>query len=199
MVAPPKEEAMLAIALNRIYTPILRQQVPEIKDFFLPMEALSYKIAIISINKSYPGQAKRAAMAFWSALPQFTYTKFVVVVDSTINVRDPRQVIWTISSQVDPQRDLFTLENTPFDSLDFASERIGLGGRLAIDATTKIGPEKNHEWGEPLTRPEKLESKIDSRWEELGLGDLERKDPDISLFGYVIEELLTQRMHQGHK
>lgn len=119
---------MLAIALNRIYTPILRQQIPEIKDFFLPMEALSYKLAVISIDKAYPGQAKRAAMAFWSALPQFTYTKFVVVVDQHINVRDPRQVVWAIAGQVDPQRDLFVLENTPFDTLDFASEQLGLGG-----------------------------------------------------------------------
>ena len=117
---PPKEEAMLAIALNRIYTPILRQQVSEIVDFFLPMEALSYKLAVISIDKAYPGQARRAAMAFWSALPQFTYTKFVVVVDKSINVRDPRQVVWAIAAQVDPQRDLFVLDDTPFDSLDFA-------------------------------------------------------------------------------
>ncbi len=190
---PPKEEAMLAIALNRIYTPILRQQIPEITDFFLPMEALSYKLAVISIDKSYPGQAKRAAMAFWSALPQFTYTKFVVVVDSTINVRDPRQVVWTIASQVDPQRDLFLLENTPFDSLDFASEEIGLGGRLAIDATKKIGPETNHPWSEVLTRPKELEMKIDARWEELGLGDLNNKETDPTLFGYVIEELLRQK------
>ncbi len=190
---PPKEEAMLAIALNRIYTPILRQQIPEIVDFFLPMEALSYKLAVISINKAYPGQAKRAAMAFWSALPQFTYTKFVVVVDSTINVRDPRQVVWVISSQVDPQRDLFILENTPFDSLDFASESIGLGGRLAIDATTKIGPEKKHSWGEVLKRPTDLESKVTKRWDELGLSDLEGKEADPELFGYVIEELLRQK------
>lgn len=110
---PPKEEAMLAIALNRIYTPILRQQIPEIVDFFLPMEGLSYKLAVIAIDKAYPGQAKRAAMAFWSALPQFTYTKFVVVVDKSIAIRDPRQVIWAISAQVDPQRDLFVLEDTP--------------------------------------------------------------------------------------
>ena len=186
---PPKEEAMLAIALNRIYTPILRQQIPEIKDFFLPMEALSYKLAVISIDKSYPGQAKRAAMAFWSALPQFTYTKFVVVVDSTINVRDPRQVVWVISSQVDPQRDLFVLENTPFDSLDFASERIGLGGRLAIDATTKIGPEKRHEWGEALTRSEETMARVSERWEELGLDGIEKIEPDPTLFGYVLEKL----------
>ena len=189
---PPKEEAMLAIALNRIYTPILRKQIPEIIDFFLPMEALSYKLAVISVDKAYPGQAKRAAMAFWSALPQFTYTKFVVIVDSTINVRDPRQVIWTIASQVDPQRDLFILENTPFDSLDFASERIGLGGRLAIDATKKIGPEKRHEWGEALCRTDEIEKNVDERWQELGLSDLECKEPDPSLFGYVIDELLRQ-------
>ncbi len=191
---PPKEEAMLAIALNRIYTPILKQQVSEIVDFFLPMEALSYKLAIISIKKAYPGQAKRAAMAFWSALPQFTYTKFVVVVDSTINVRDPRQVVWSISSQVDPQRDFFILENTPFDTLDFASEHIGLGGRVAIDATTKIGPEKNHDWGEPLSRSKEFEEKIDLRWEELGLKDIkDNKDPDPTLFGYVFDELLRQK------
>jgi len=189
---PPKEEAMLAIALNRIYTPILRQQIPEIKDFFLPMEALSYKLAVISIDKAYPGQAKRAAMAFWSALPQFTYTKFVVVVDRQINVRDPRQVVWAIAGQVDPQRDLFVLENTPFDSLDFASEQLGLGGRMAIDATTKIGPEKNHEWGEPLHRPQELENRVSERLEELGLGDLDGQEPDPELFGYVMETLFKK-------
>jgi 4-hydroxy-3-polyprenylbenzoate decarboxylase len=190
---PPKEEAMLAIALNRIYTPILRQQVPEIVDFFLPMEALSYKLAVISIDKAYPGQARRAAMAFWSALPQFTYTKFVVVVDAAINVRDPRQVVWSIAARVDPQRDLFVLENTPFDSLDFASERLGLGGRLAVDATTKIGPERRHDWGEPLERPRELEERVSARWRELGLADLEDREPDPELFGYVLESLLERR------
>ena len=189
---PPKEDAMLAIALNRIYTPILRQQIPEIVDFFLPMEALSYKLAVVAIDKAYPGQAKRAAMAFWSALPQFTYTKFVVVVDKEICVRDPRQVIWAISAQVDPQRDLFVLENTPFDSLDFASERLGLGGRLAIDATAKIGPEKRHPWGEPLQRDAALEARVDQRWQELGLGDLGGSEPDPALFGYTLEHLLER-------
>ncbi len=187
---PPKEEAMLAIALNRIYTPILRQQVPEILDFFLPMEALSYKLAVISIEKAYPGQAKRAAMAFWSALPQFTYTKFVVIVDEWIKVRDPRQVIWAIASQVDPKRDFLLMDKTPFDSLDFASEDIGLGGRVAIDATTKIGPEKKHPWSEPLTRPEELEARVDSRWKELGLEELKISDPDPVLFGYVLDDLI---------
>ena len=189
---PPKEDAMLAIALNRIYTPILRQQIPEIVDFFLPMEGLSYKLAIIAIDKAYPGQAKRAAMAFWSALPQFTYTKFVVVVDKAINIRDPRQVIWAISAQVDPQRDLFVLEDTPFDSLDFASERLGLGGRLAIDATTKLGPEKRHPWGEPLIHSAELESRLDRRWAELGLADLGMGNPDPALFGYTMEQVLRR-------
>ncbi len=189
---PPKEEAMLAIALNRMYTPILRQQVPEIVDFFLPMEGLSYKLAVIAIDKAYPGQAKRAAMAFWSALPQFTYTKFVVVVDKTISIRDPRQVIWAISAQVDPQRDLFVLEDTPFDSLDFASERLGLGGRLAIDATTKIGPEKRHDWGEPLRRTAEQEARVDQRWAELGLADIDASDPDPVLFGYTLEHVLER-------
>jgi 4-hydroxy-3-polyprenylbenzoate decarboxylase len=189
---PPKEDAMLAIALNRIYTPILRQQIPEIVDFFLPMEGLSYKLAVIAIDKAYPGQAKRAAMAFWSALPQFTYTKFVVVVDKAINIRDPRQVIWAISALVDPQRDLFVLENTPFDTLDFASERLGLGGRLAIDATTKIGPEKRHAWGEPLARGPELEARVTARWAELGLADLGGSEPDPSLFGYTFEHLLSR-------
>ncbi len=189
---PPKEEAMLAIALNRIYTPILRQQVPEILDFFLPMEALSYKLAVISIEKAYPGQAKRAAMAFWTALPQFTYTKFVVIVDGSINVRDPRQVIWAIASQVDPKRDFLIMDRTPFDSLDFASEEIGLGGRVAIDATTKIGPERKHPWGEPLSHSKEMEERIDARWNELGLDGLENSEPDPTLFGYVLDDLICK-------
>ena len=163
---------MMAIALNRIYTPILRQQVSEIVDFFLPMEALSYKAAIISIDKAYPGQARRAALAFWSALPQFTYTKFVIVVDKDINIRDPRQVVWAISSKVDPVRDVFILPNTPFDTLDFASEKLGLGGRMGIDATTKIPPETDHDWGEPLESDPAMAAQVTQRWAEYGLNDL---------------------------
>ena len=181
---PPKEEAMMAIALNRIYTPILRQQVSEIVDFFLPMEALSYKAAIISIDKAYPGQARRAALAFWSALPQFTYTKFVIVVDKDINIRDPRQVVWAISSKVDPSRDVFILPDTPFDTLDFASEKIGLGGRMGIDATTKIPPETDHEWGEPLEFDDDVSAMVSRRWQEYGLGDIDLKEVDANLFGY---------------
>jgi 4-hydroxy-3-polyprenylbenzoate decarboxylase len=181
---PPKEEAMMAIALNRIYTPILRQQVSEIVDFFLPMEALSYKAAIISIDKAYPGQARRAALAFWSALPQFTYTKFVIVVDKDINIRDPRQVVWAISSKVDPTRDVFILPNTPFDSLDFASEKIGLGGRMGIDATTKIPPETEHEWGASLESDADVAARVDRRWLEYGLDDLDLGEVNPNLFGY---------------
>ena len=184
---PPKEEAMMAIALNRIYTPILRQQVSEIVDFFLPMEALSYKAAIISIDKAYPGQARRAALAFWSALPQFTYTKFVIVVDKDINVRDPRQVVWAISSKVDPTRDVFILPNTPFDTLDFASEKLGLGGRMGIDATTKIPPETEHEWGSPLKSDPRVAAMVERRWQEYGLADLQLGEVDPNLFGYDME------------
>ncbi|OKH51704.1 hypothetical protein NIES2101_17290 [Calothrix sp. HK-06] len=181
---PPKEEAMMAIALNRIYTPILRQQVSEIVDFFLPMEALSYKAAVISIDKAYPGQARRAALAFWSALPQFTYTKFVIVVDKDINIRDPRQVVWAISSKVDPTRDVFILPNTPFDTLDFASEKLGLGGRMGIDATTKIPPETEHEWGAPLESDPDTATMVERRWVEYGLADLQLGEVNPNLFGY---------------
>ena len=181
---PPKEEAMMAIALNRIYTPILRQQVSEIVDFFLPMEALSYKAAIVSIDKAYPGQARRAALAFWSALPQFTYTKFVIVVDKTINIRDPRQVVWAISSKVDPTRDVFILPNTPFDTLDFASEKIGLGGRMGIDATTKMPPETEHAWGDVLESDPDVAVMVERRWAEYGLADLQLGEVNPNLFGY---------------
>lgn len=190
---PPKEEAMLAIALNRIYTPILREQVSEIVDFFLPMESLSYKAAIISIKKAYPGQARRAALAFWSALPQFTYTKFVIVVDQDINIRDPRQVVWAISSKVDPSRDVFVLENTPFDSLDFASKKIGLGGRMGVDATTKVPPETEHEWGEPLESDPDVAAMVDRRWSEYGLDDINLEEIDPSLFGYDLRSWQSRR------
>jgi 4-hydroxy-3-polyprenylbenzoate decarboxylase len=123
----------------------------------------------------------------------------VVVVDKAINIRDPRQVIWAISSLVDPQRDLIVVEDTPFDTLDFASERLGLGGRLAIDATTKVGPEKRHPWGEPLSRPAALEQQLDQRWDELGLSDLGGSDPDPALFGYTLEHVLERLACTGSK
>jgi 4-hydroxy-3-polyprenylbenzoate decarboxylase len=181
---PPKEEAMMAIALNRIYTPILRQQVPEIVDFFLPMEALSYKAAVIAIDKAYPGQARRAALAFWSALPQFTYTKFVIIVDKDINIRDPRQVVWALSSKVDPQRDVFIIPDTPFDKLDFATPKVGLGSRMGIDATTKVYPETDEEWGKQLDSDPEMAKLVDSRWAEYGLADIDLDEVDPNLFGY---------------
>lgn len=151
------------------------------------MEALSYKAAIISIDKAYPGQARRAALAFWSALPQFTYTKFVIVVDKDINIRDPRQVVWAITSKVDPVRDVFILPQTPFDTLDFASEKIGLGGRMGIDATTKIPPETDHPWGEPLESDPEVAAMVDRRWAEYGLDDLNLGEINPNLFGYVMK------------
>ncbi len=181
---PPKEDAMMAIALNAIYTPILRQQIPEIVDFFLPMETLSYKAAIISIDKTYPGQARRVALAFWSALPQFTYTKFVVVVDKSINVRDPRQVVWAIAAQVDPARDVFILPETPLDRLDFATAKVGLGGRLGVDATRKIPPETDRDWGVPLESDPETAALVERRWQEYGFGPSGAVTPDPRLFGY---------------
>nr|WP_230841340.1 UbiD family decarboxylase [Gloeobacter morelensis] len=181
---PPKEEAMIAIALNRIYTPLLRAQVPEVRDFFLPMDALSYKLAVLSIKKAYPGQARRAAMAFWTALAQFTYTKFVIVVDEDIDIRDPSQVVWAIASKVDPERDLFVIPRTPFDTLDFACERIGLGARLGIDATTKIPPETDHAWGEPLRADAATAEQVSKRWAEYGLGDIPLGGVDPRAWGY---------------
>ena len=184
---PPKEDAMMAIALNRIYTPILRQQVPEIIDFFLPMEALSYKAAVISIDKAYPGQARRAALAFWSALPQFTYTKFVIVVDKDINIRDPRAVVWAITSKVDPARDVFILPENPFDSLDFATEKPGLGSKMGIDATTKVYPETDRPWADPLQSDPDVAAMVDRRWAEYGLADLQLGEVDPNLFGYDVK------------
>jgi 4-hydroxy-3-polyprenylbenzoate decarboxylase len=183
---PPKEDAMMAIALNRIYTPILRQQVPEIVDFFLPMEGLSYKIAVIAIDKAYPGHARRAALAFWTALPQFNYTKFVVVVDKDINIRDPRQVVWAITSKVDAVRDVFILPDNHFDSLDFATERPGLGSRMGIDATTKMYPESDRPWSETLKSDPETAAMVDRRWAEYGLADLKLDEVNPNLFGYDV-------------
>jgi 4-hydroxy-3-polyprenylbenzoate decarboxylase len=183
---PPKEDAMMAIALNRIYTPILRQQVPEIIDFFLPMEALSYKAAVLSIDKRYPGHARRAALAFWSALPQFSYTKFVIVVDKDINIRDPRAVVWAITSKVDPVRDVFILPDNPFDSLDFATERSGLGSKMGIDATTKVYPETDRVWNDALIPDPDTAEMVDRRWAEYGLADLQLTEVNPNLFGYDI-------------
>ena len=140
----------------------------------------------MSNKPRYSSTPKLAALAFWTALPQFTYTKFVIVVDHDLNIRDPRQVVWAVSSKVDPVRDVFILPDTPFDSLDFACEKEGLGSRMGIDATTKIYPETNREWGDPLESDPETAALCDQRWAEYGLADITFDNVDPNLFGYEI-------------
>ena len=144
---PPDEPSVLGEALNDVFVPLLRQQFPEIVDFWLPPEGCSYRVAVVSIRKAYPGHARRIMMGVWSYLRQFMYTKFVIVVDDDIDCRDWNDVIWAISTRVDPGRDLMVVEHTPIDYLDFASPESGLGGKLGMDATDKWPPETKREWG----------------------------------------------------
>lgn len=162
--APFDEPSVLAMALNDIFVPILRKVFPEIVDFYLPPEACSYRIAVVSIRKQYAGHARRMMMGVWSYLRQFTYTKFVIVTDEDIDVRDWRQVIWAISTRVDPARDLMLVENTPIDYLDFASPTAGLGSKLGLDATRKWPGETSREWGRPIALDPEVERRIDSLW-----------------------------------
>jgi 4-hydroxy-3-polyprenylbenzoate decarboxylase len=147
---PPDEPAMLGVALNEVFVPILQRQFPEIVDFYLPAEGCSYRMAIVSIRKSYPGHAKRVMFGIWSFLRQFMYTKFIVVTDDDIAIRDWKEVVWAISTRVDPQRDTTLVDNTPIDYLDFASPVSGLGGKLGLDATNKWPGETSREWGRPI-------------------------------------------------
>ncbi|MDK4577131.1 4-hydroxy-3-polyprenylbenzoate decarboxylase [Kingella kingae] len=167
--APPDEPAVLGEALNEVFVPLLQKQFPEIVDFYLPPEGCSYRIAVVSMKKQYAGHAKRVMMGCWSFLRQFMYTKFIIVVDDDIDVRDWKQVIWAITTRMDPVRDTVLMENTPIDYLDFASPVSGLGGKMGLDATNKIGGETQREWGVPITRDEKTVAKIDEIWAELGL------------------------------
>lgn len=148
---PPDEPAVLGVALNEVFVPLLQKQFPEITDFYLPPEGCSYRMAIVAIRKQYPGHAKRVQFGIWSFLRQFMYTKFIVVVDEDINIRDWKEVIWAITTRVDPVRDTLLVENTPIDYLDFASPVSGLGGKMAIDATNKWPGETHREWGTPIT------------------------------------------------
>ncbi len=166
---PPREDAVIGLALNQIFIPLLRQHFPEIVDFHLPMEACSYRIAVISIKKEYPGHAKRVMMGIWGVLKQFLYVKWIIVVDDDIDVRNWTDVIWAISTQVDPARDTFTLSNTPIDYLDFASPQSGLGSKMGIDATTKIGSETSREWGRRITMDPAIVKKVDALWKQIGL------------------------------
>ncbi|MFQ5589376.1 MAG: UbiD family decarboxylase, partial [Nitrospiria bacterium] len=166
---PPREDAIIGLALNQIFLPLLRQHFPEIVDFHLPMEACSYRVAVISMKKQYPGHAKRIMMGFWGFLKQFLYVKFIIVVDPEIDIRNWEDVIWAISTQVDPARDTFVVESTPIDYLDFASPEARLGSKMGIDATTKIPPETKREWGKGMTMSPDVVKKVDDMWRELGL------------------------------
>ena len=166
---PPDEPAVLGVALNEVFIPILQKQFPEIVDFYLPPEGCSYRFAVVSIKKQYPGHAKRIMMGVWSFLRQFMYTKFVIIVDDDVNTRDWKDVIWAISTRVDPVRDFTLVENTPIDYLDFASPVAGLGSKVGIDATNKWQGETKREWGEPITMDDEVKQRIDSIWDDLGI------------------------------
>ncbi|MBK9161062.1 MAG: 4-hydroxy-3-polyprenylbenzoate decarboxylase [Nitrosomonadales bacterium] len=166
---PPDEPAMLGVALNEVFVPLLQKQFPEISDFYLPPEGCSYRMAVVSIKKQYAGHAKRVMFGIWSFLRQFMYTKFIVVVDDDIDVRDWKEVIWAITTRMDPVRDTLLVENTPIDYLDFASPVSGLGGKMGLDATNKWPGETQREWGTPIVMDEAVKAKVDAMWSELGL------------------------------
>ena len=166
---PPDEPSVLGEALNDVFVPLLQQQFPEIVDFWLPPEGCSYRVACVSIRKAYPGHARRVMMGVWSYLRQFLYTKFVIVVDDDIDVRDWKDVVWALSTRVDPGRDLVVVENTPIDSLDFASPEPGLGAKLGIDATDKWPPETRREWGTRIRMDGEVVELVTRRWQEYGL------------------------------
>ena len=166
---PPDEPSMLGEALNDVFVPLLIQQFPEIVDFWLPPEACSYRFAVVSIRKSYPGHARRIMMAVWSYLRQFMYTKFVIVVDSDIDARNWTDVVWAISTNVDPGRDVTVIESTPIDYLDFASPEDGLGAKMGIDATTKIAPETKREWGRRIRMTDEVIEAVSRKWAATGL------------------------------
>jgi len=166
---PPDEPSILGEALNDVFVPLLTQQFPEIVDFWLPPEACSYRMAVVSMKKAYPGHARRVMMGVWSYLRQFMYTKFIIVVDDDINVRDWKDVIWAISTNVDPVRDMMPIENTPIDYLDFASAEASLGSKLGLDATTKIPPESKREWGRKIRMSDDIINTVTEKWSKMGL------------------------------
>lgn len=166
---PPDEPSVLGEALNDVFVPLFQQQFPEIVDFWLPPEACSYRVGVVSIKKAYPGHAKRIMMAVWSYLRQFMYTKFVIVVDDDIDARDWKDVIWAVSTNVDPARDITVIENTPIDYLDFASPESGLGSKMGIDATTKIPPETRRDWGRKIRMTDDIIDEVTRKWEAYGL------------------------------
>jgi 4-hydroxy-3-polyprenylbenzoate decarboxylase len=167
---PPDEPSVLGEALNEVFIPLFQQQFPEITDFWLPPEGCSYRIAVVSMKKAYAGHAKRVMLGVWSYLRQFMYTKWVIVVDDDINARDWKDVMWAISTRMDPARDITLIENTPIDYLDFASPVSGLGSKIGLDATNKMDGETTREWGDKLDMDEATKKRVDEMWAELGLG-----------------------------
>ncbi|WP_158774914.1 4-hydroxy-3-polyprenylbenzoate decarboxylase [Cobetia sp. L2A1] len=168
---PPDEPAILGLALNEVFVPILRKQFPEIVDFYLPPEGCSYRMAVVTMKKQYPGHAKRVMMGVWSFLRQFMYTKFVIVLDDDVDARKWEDVIWAITTRMDPSRDTVLIDNTPIDYLDFASPTAGLGSKMGMDATNKWPGETDREWGEPIVMSDEIKSRVDERWESLGILD----------------------------
>lgn len=166
---PPDEPAVLGVALNEVFIPLLQKQFPEIVDFYLPPEGCSYRLAVVTMKKQYPGHAKRVMMGVWSFLRQFMYTKFVIVCDDDVNARDWKDVIWAMATRVDPARDTTMVENTPIDYLDFASPVSGLGSKMGMDATNKWQGETDREWGEPITMSEDVKQRVDMLWEKLNI------------------------------
>jgi 4-hydroxy-3-polyprenylbenzoate decarboxylase len=166
---PPDEPAILGVALNEVFVPILQKQFPEITDFYLPAEGCSYRMAVVSMKKQFPGHAKRVMMGVWSFLRQFMYTKFIIVTDEDIDIRNWEDVIWAITTRMDPTRDTVMIDNTPIDYLDFASPVSGLGSKMGLDATNKMPGETNREWGEPIKMDTEVKQRIDDLWQELGI------------------------------
>ncbi len=166
---PPDEPAILGVALNEVFVPLLQKQFPEITDFYLPPEGCSYRMAVVSMKKQYPGHAKRVMFGVWSFLRQFMYTKFILVTDDDVDVRDWKEVIWALTTRVDPARDTLLVENTPIDYLDFASPVSGLGSKMGIDATNKWPGETSREWGTPIVMDAEVKTRVDAMWQSLGL------------------------------
>jgi 4-hydroxy-3-polyprenylbenzoate decarboxylase len=167
---PPDEPAILGVALNEVFVPILQKQFPEIVDFYLPPEGCSYRLAVVSMRKQYPGHAKRVMMGVWSFLRQFMYTKFVIVVDDDVRIRDWKDVIWAMTTRMDPVRDTVMVENTPIDYLDFASPVSGLGSKIGFDATNKWKGETHRDWGRPIQMDERVKRHVEAIWGSLGIG-----------------------------
>lgn len=166
---PPDEPAILGVALNEVFVPILQKQFPEIVDFYLPPEGCSYRMAVVTIKKQYPGHAKRVMLGVWSYLRQFMYTKFVIVTDDDVNARDWNDVIWAITTRMDPSRDTVMIDNTPIDYLDFASPVSGLGSKMGMDATNKWPGETDREWGRVIEQDPAVKQRIDELWQDLGI------------------------------